>query len=67
MGFSFCNKGIDIASIPLQFPCQGILDSRIARDFGFDSLVQGIFDVNLQGFFLGIPLPRHFLNFQLAK
>jgi hypothetical protein len=27
LGFFICNKSLAIASIPLQFPCQGIFDS----------------------------------------
>jgi hypothetical protein len=66
LGFFICNKRIAIASIPLEFPCQRILDSWIARDFGFDSPVQEIFNFDLHGIFFGIPLPRDF-GFSICK
>jgi hypothetical protein len=58
LGFLIWNKRIAIASFPLQFPCQGIIDSWIAKDFGFDSLAEGIFYFDLQGNCHGITLPR---------
>jgi hypothetical protein len=67
LGFFIFNKIIAIASIPLQFSCQGILDSRIARDFGFDSLAEMIFDFDLQGICFGIPLPRDFSEVMRTK
>jgi hypothetical protein len=55
-----------IASIPLQFPCQGILEVRFARDLGFDSLAKGFSISICKGFSMGFPYQGIF-DFQIAK
>jgi hypothetical protein len=55
LGFFICNKRKAIASIPLQFPCQDILDSPNAMNFRLDSLAKGLLISICKGLSLGFP------------